>query len=78
MYQTKRKKKAWTLPPYLEPFRQHILNTGGNELEDLVNDHDTTVFNNAPRAMCCACTKTQIALLIRLHRLGYLNTELTP
>lgn len=67
---TKRGKvRRWTMPPWMESYRGLIGNTGGNSIEELMNDHHTVVQVNAPRAMICVAVKSQVALLERLHRL---------
>ena len=51
----------------MKPFARFINNTGGNDIEDLVNDQDTTVQVNAPRAMICGAVKCQVSLLQTLQ-----------
>lgn len=67
----------WTMPEWMEPFRKLINNTGGNTIEDLVNDDGTNsnVFNNAPRALICCAVKCQVDLLKTLHNEGLLAGE---
>lgn len=62
---------GWDMPEWMEPFRA-LISTGGNPVEDLMNDQRTTVFANAPRAMLCVSTKDQVALLVQLHEQGAL------
>lgn len=62
----------WKMPRWMEPYRAMIVNTGGNSIEDLMDDHATTVFANAPRAMICVAVKSQVALLEALHSKGVL------
>lgn len=63
----KPKYKKWKMPAWMRPYANDIVNTGGNDIEELMNDHDTIVQVNAPRAMICACVKSQVALLELLH-----------
>ena len=67
----------WTMPEWMEPFRKLINNTGGNSIEELVNDDGTNsnVFNNAPRALICCAVKCQVDLLKSLHKAGALGGE---
>jgi len=58
--------KKWVMPERLERFRGLIVNTGGNSIEELMNDHKSNVFNNAPRALICVSVKSQIALLEKI------------
>jgi hypothetical protein len=75
---TKAKKKTH-LPEWMQPYIQHINNTGGNDVEELVNDDGTNsnVFNNAPRALICVSVKSQVQLLKTLHEKGLLNPSRT-
>ena len=63
------------IPKWMRPFIQYITNTGGNDVEELINDNGTNsnVFNNAPRALICASVKSQFALLRILHEKGLLK-----
>ena len=69
---TKTKAESWKMPKWMEPYRQSIVNTGGNSVEEMVNDR-SVVQVNAPRAMLAACVTSQVALLISLQRQGYLT-----
>lgn len=62
----------WTMPAWMEPYRERIKNTGGNSIEDLMNDDRSTMFNNHVRAALCIAIKSQVALLEHLHRDGIL------
>lgn len=57
----------WVMPSWMEPLRDFIVNTGGNPIEELMNDHDTTMFANAPRVMLIASVSSQVAMLERMH-----------
>jgi hypothetical protein len=60
------------MPAYLEPYRGLIVNTGGNSLEELMNDQTSDLQNNAIRALLCVAVKSQLSLLERLHERGQL------
>lgn len=60
--------KKWKMPKWMEPFREHISNTGGNSIEDLMNNHTATLDNNAILAMLCVAVKSQVILLERLYK----------
>jgi hypothetical protein len=64
--------KAWTMPKWMEPFRGYIY-TGGNTVEELMNDHETTVVTNAPLALLCVAVKSQVELLKTLSKEGRLS-----
>lgn len=63
---------AWTMPLWMEPHRDRIKNTGGNSVEELVNDTDSNMHNNCIRAALCVAVKSQVGLLEHLHRDGVL------
>jgi hypothetical protein len=65
----------WTMPTWMEPFRDLIQNTGGNYVEDLVNDRESNSFSNAIRAALCVAVKSQVALLTLAHDSGLLRAE---
>jgi hypothetical protein len=69
------RKKKWTMPAWMRPYRSMIVNTGGNDIEELVNDDGTNsnIFNNAPRAVLCVAVKSQVSLLEALHEAGRLK-----
>lgn len=72
----KKEPKPWTMPKWMIPLAPLINNTGGNEIEDLVNDHTTTVEVNAPRAIICVAVKSQILLLQSLMKHGLLRSKI--
>ena len=68
----KMKTENWKMPVWMEKYRNFISNTGGNSIEELVNDDgiNSNVLNNAPRALICVAVKCQVGLLVELHRNG--------
>jgi hypothetical protein len=67
------KRPEWKMPEWMEPYRDLFHNTGGNSIEDMMNDHRTTVFENAPRAILCVAVKSQVAFLTDLYKRGALR-----
>ena len=65
--------KTWTMPEWMEPYRKFIGETGGNLIEELMNDHHTTAQVNIIRAGLIVCVNAQISMLHRLHRAGLLR-----
>lgn len=67
--------RNWKMPEWMQQFAKLINNTGGNRIEELYNDDGTNsnVFNNAPLALICVAVKSQVDLLLSLHKLGLLN-----
>ena len=68
--------EQWVMPDYLEKYRGLINNTGGIEIEKLMNDKKTTAFNNMFRAVMITSVDSQIQLLERLHKCEYLKWKL--
>lgn len=63
-------KKTWVMPDWMEPCRPMFSNTGGNPIEELMNDTTTNIFNNAVRAALIVAVDAQVGLLTRLHEAG--------
>ena len=57
---------TWTMPQWMRPYAEHIVNTGGNDLVDMVNGTASPLIN-LPLSVLQACVKSQVALLNRLH-----------
>jgi hypothetical protein len=63
--------KKWTMPKWMEPYREFIGNTGGNTVEQLMNGTDDPLIN-LPLSTLQACVKSQVGLLLRLHNEGHI------
>lgn len=64
------------MPEELEPYRDLINNTGGNEIEGLINDYLTDnklMRTNVVRFTLAAMVYAQIQLLMSLHAKGLLR-----
>ena len=57
----------------MKPYIPIIMNTGGNDVAELMNDRTTNIHINAPRAMICVAVKSQVSLLEVLHEKGMLK-----
>jgi hypothetical protein len=66
-----RPEAPWTMPEWMEPYRELIGNTGGNPIEELYNDR-TTAQQNLIRAALALSVRDQVNLLYRLQRQGFL------
>jgi hypothetical protein len=69
----KNEKTKWTMPEWMEVYRDDINNTGGNSIENLMNDETTKPFSNAIRYALIVCVESQVNLLITLHKTGKLK-----
>ena len=67
------KNDNWKMPAHLEKYRGFVCNTGGNDIEDLMNDHSSTTENNAVRALLCVAVSSQMHLLESLHIKGLIK-----
>jgi hypothetical protein len=70
------KEDPWVMPEWMEPFRDEIRNTGGNPVEELMNDHHTKAVVNLPRTMLIVAVTSQVSMLYGLHRAGLLRERL--
>ena len=61
--------KKWKMPKWMRPYATCIVNTGGNDIEEMMNGH-ADPFINLPLSTLQACVKSQVSLLIRLHEEG--------
>lgn len=66
------KTKKWSMPAWMKPYRSHLADYGLG-IEDLMNDHDSTFFNNEYRAALIVSLKNQVGLLARLHEAGVIK-----
>lgn len=66
------KRKPWKMPPWMEPYRALIQNTGGNPIEELMNDTTTNGFNNSIRSALILSVHSQVVLLNIMHDRGLL------
>lgn len=64
--------KPWVMPTWMEPYREMIRNTGGNSIEELMNDTGTNAQNNMIRAALIVAVSSQVSLLAHLYRAGHL------
>jgi len=59
------------MPDWMVPHVPLIAGGDREWVEEIMNDHTTTVFENAPRALICVSIKAQVGLLTRLHEGGF-------
>src|SRR5947209_7313362 len=60
------------MPKWMEPYRKHICNTGGNSIEDCMNGDADPVIN-LPLSTIQFGVKSQVGLLYALHKAGVLR-----
>ncbi len=63
--------RKWKMPKWMEKYREHICNTGGNDIEVMFNGNADPVIN-LPLSTLQACVKSQVILLTALHDKGLL------
>lgn len=54
----------WVMPEWMERYREYFNNTGGNSVENLMNDKST---NNNVRSVLAISVASQVILLRRLY-----------
>jgi hypothetical protein len=60
------KSRTWKMPKWMEMYREHFANTGGNSIEELMNgDADPRV--NLPLSTIQFGVKSQVSMLTRLR-----------
>lgn len=64
----KPKREKWVMPEWMEPYRKSINNTGGNDIEDMMNNHSVNLDNNAILTLLVVAVKSQVTLLETLHK----------
>ncbi len=67
------KNKKFTMLAWMETYRELIGNTGGNSVEELMNDSDSNFQNNLVRTTLKLCVESQVHLLMRLKEKNLLN-----
>lgn len=64
---------TWTLPEWMEPYREMIeADLGGNSIEGLMRDETTNGHNNVIRAALIVMGETKVRMLARLRAEGKL------
>lgn len=58
--------KKFIMPDWMKRYRPYFCNTGGNNIEDLVNGNASPLVN-LPLSTIQACVKSQVTLLTTLH-----------
>lgn len=71
---TEPQKKEWVMPDWMELFREHFVNTGGNTVEELVNAA-ADPRTNAVLALLQDCVVSQVQLLQLAFKKGLLSLK---
>ncbi len=66
-------KTKWKMPKWMERYRELIQNTGGNSIEELMNDRSAHYGNNAVRSALIISVDSQVTLLFRMAHRGMLK-----
>jgi hypothetical protein len=61
------KRKVWKMPNWFRAYEHFIVNTGGNDIESMMNGDADPVIN-LPLSTLQACVKSQVALLEALQQ----------
>lgn len=71
---TKSAKELYAVPDWMRPYLPLFQNTGGNDVEELLHDDNTSMFANSIRYMLIVSARSQFTLLMDLHQRGALST----
>lgn len=63
----------WKMPKWMEPYRSSIINTGGNPIEELMNDTTSNMQNNHVRTALIIAVKSQLVFLEYLREKNELD-----
>lgn len=69
-------REPWVMPEWAEPYRDLFTNTGGNDLERLMNLLPGTGRTNIVLSSLAIACESQYGLLCRLNRLGLLRDRM--
>lgn len=64
--------KKWKMPKWMKRYAPFICNTGGGNIEDMMNGHADPVIN-LPLSTLQACVKSQVHFLQQLREAGLLK-----
>jgi hypothetical protein len=64
--------KKWTMPKWMEAYRQFFVNTAGNTIEELVNGNTDPLINLPPSTLEFGM-KAQVRFLMNLKEKGWLR-----
>lgn len=68
-FSPKYERPKWKMPQWMKKFVPCIVNTGGNDVTDMMNGNATPDIN-LPLSTLQACVKSQVALLYQLKKAG--------
>lgn len=71
---SKSAKELYAVPDWMRPYLPLFHNTGGNDVEELLHDDNTSMFTNSIRYMLIVSVRSQFTLLMGLHQRGFLST----
>lgn len=63
-------KENYKIPEWMYQYLSLFQNTGGNDVQDLLHDEDTSMFANSIRYMMIVSVRAQYEILIKLHSRG--------
>ena len=71
---SKSAKELYAVPDWMRQYLPLFQNTGGNDVEELLHDDNTSMFANSIRYMLIVSARSQFTLLMNLHQQGLLST----
>lgn len=70
---SKSPKEVYAVPEWMRQFLPLFHNTGGNDVEELLDDEDTNMFANCVRYMLIVSARSQFALLMDMYSKGIIT-----
>ncbi|MEI9745867.1 hypothetical protein [Enterobacter ludwigii] len=71
---SKSAKELYAVPDWMRQYLPLFHNTGGNDVEELLHDDNTSMFANSICYMLIVSARSQFTLLVDLHQRGFLTT----
>ncbi len=68
----KTKSKKWTMPDWMKPYREMLSEWEKPEEYMNCDGRDCNIFTNSPRALMCNSAQSQVQILYKLHKEGFL------
>lgn len=70
---SKSPKEIYAVPEWMRQFLPSFINTGGNDVEELLHDEDTNMFANSVRYMLIVSVRSQFSLLMDMYSKGIIT-----
>lgn len=69
-------REIYPIPDWMRAFFPLFQNTGGNDVEELLHDDETSMFANCVRYALIVAARSQYSLLMRMREEGTLKEDI--